>query len=281
MTRLPVLAALFTLAGGPLAAQSFHTLSSARQPRGERELNLTVEFVAGRFRLTRDGTGALYRSRMSYNEDRFRPIADYDDGDLHLGLKGLTVESNFKMKKHEFDRQYMDLSVSPSVPARLNLTLAAGEADVDMGGLNLRSAEIHTGATQSRFDFSTPTVGQCESLSFQVGAAEFRAENLGNARCQSFDFVGGAGDLTLDFTGTWGAREDVKADIKMGVGSLRLNLPRDIGVQVEMSRFLSSFDESGFVKKGDTYYSSNWDTAKARLRIDIVTALGNIEVAWR
>ena len=72
MTR-SVVAALLAFMAAPLSAQSFHTLSSARQPRGERELNLDVEFVAGRFHLTRDGTGALYRSRMSYNEERFRP----------------------------------------------------------------------------------------------------------------------------------------------------------------------------------------------------------------
>src|SRR5690349_1044539 len=105
MTR-SVVAALLAFMAAPLSAQSFHTLSSARQPRGERELNLDVEFVAGRFHLTRDGTGALYRSRMSYNEERFRPIADFDEGDLKLGLKGLTAESNFNMKKHEYDRQF-------------------------------------------------------------------------------------------------------------------------------------------------------------------------------
>ena len=280
MTRFFMVAALLALGTAPLSAQSFHTLSSARQPHGERELNLEVEFVAGRFSLSRDSTGALYRSRMSYNEDRFRPVADFDEGDLRLGLKSVTVESNFNLKKHEYDRQFMDLTISPTVPARLNLHLAAGESRVDLGGLNLRSAEIHTGASKSRFVFSSPTVGNCESLSFQVGAAEFRAEQLGNARCQAFDFAGGAGDLTLDFTGNWGSQSVVNADIKMGVGTLQLNLPRDIGVQVEMSRFLSSFDDSGFVKKGDTYYSRNWDSAKSRLHIDITTALGNIEVAW-
>src|SRR3954469_25001977 len=133
MTRSPVVAALLVLSAGPMAAQSFHTLSSARQPHGERELNLDVEFVAGRFNLTRDASGALYRSRMSYNEDRFRPVADFDEGDLKLGLKSVTVESNFNMKQHEYDRQFMDLTISPSIPARLNLHLAAGEADVDLG----------------------------------------------------------------------------------------------------------------------------------------------------
>jgi hypothetical protein len=48
-----------------------------------------------------------------------------------------------------------------------------------------------------------------------------------------------------------------------------------------MSRFLSSFDNSGFVKRDDRFYSKNWETAKTRLHLDIAAALGNVEVDWR
>lgn len=280
MIRVPLTASLILLAGTPLAAQSFHTVSSSRQRSDERELNVSIEFAAGRFRLGRDASGALYRSRMSYDEARFSPLAEYADGELRLGLENMSVQGG-DLRKHEYDRQSMEVNLSPAVPTRLDLKFVAGEADVDLGGLNLQSADIHTGASQSRVRFSSPTVGECESLSFQVGAAEFRGEQLGNSRCQTFDFAGGAGDLALDFTGNWGETRSVTADIKMGVGTLRLDLPRDVGVEVEMTKFLSSFDRSGFVKRGDTYYSRNWESARTRIHMDITTALGSIEVAWR
>jgi hypothetical protein len=270
-----------SLGATPLAAQSFHTLSSSRQRSGEKELNVKVEFAAGRFHLHRETSGALYRSRLSYNEERFQPLAEYDDGDLHVGLKGLTVKSNVDFEKREYERQSMDLGLSPDVPITLDLTFAAGEAEVDLGGLNLSSAAIKTGATKSQVLFSTPAKGDCENLQFQVGAAEFRAEQLGNSRCRNFDFIGGAGDLTLDFGGDWGKTAAVTADLKVGVGTLRLELPREIGVEVQMTRFLASFANAGLIKRGDDYYSSNWETAKVRLHIDIAAALGNIEVNWR
>jgi hypothetical protein len=35
------------------------------------------------------------------------------------------------------------------------------------------------------------------------------------------------------------------------------------------------------VKRGGSYYSKNWETAKAKLHLDITAALGSVEVAWR
>jgi hypothetical protein len=281
MNRTILLAAALCVGASPLLAQSFRTVTSSRQRSGEKELNVNVEFAAGTFRLRRENTGALYRSRIAYNEERFRPLADYDDGELRLGLKTLSAKQNFNIDKHEYNRQSMEVGISPDVPTYLDLQFVAGEADVDLGGLNLSSADIKTGASQSVVSFSTPLVGQCESISFQVGAAEFRTEHMGNARCRNIDFAAGAGEITLDFTGDWGPLTSVNADIKVGMGVLKLDLPRDIGVRVEVSRFLSGFDQSGFVKRGDTYYSPNWDAADKKLHVDITAALGNVEVAWR
>jgi hypothetical protein len=281
MKSIAAAAALVALGAGSLSAQSLRTISSGRQRTSEKALDVSIEFAAGTFSLRRDATGALYHTKLTYIEDRFRPVTEYDDGDLHLGLKSLKVSSHLEGEKREYERQAMDVALSPDVPAQVNLKFAAGNAEVDLGGMNLTSAEIHTGASQSRLTFSSPTTGECESLNLQVGAAEFHAEQLGNARCRNIDFVAGAGDLSLDFTGSWGKLDAMNADIKFGVGSLKLAFPTDIGVEVQVSRIFSSFDHSGFVKRGGSYYSGNWETAKTRLHVDITAALGSVEVAWR
>ena len=265
---------------GELPAQSLRTMSTSRLRRGEHDLRVRVEFGAGRFRMSRDKTGALYRSKIVYNEDRFHPVMEYDSGDLTLGLKSNRGRSQLNLNKNEADRQVMDLAVAAGVPVSFDLSFGAAEADLDFGGLELARATIKTGASESRIVFSSPTTGRCDRLSFQVGAAEFHAERLGNARCRELEFVGGVGDLTLDFTGDWGLTEST-ADISIGMGSLTLRLPREAGVEVEMRRFLSSFDGSGFVKRGDRYYTPNLDSAKTKLRLDIKAALGSVDVIWQ
>ncbi len=273
--------ALAAVSAGPLAGQSFRTLSNSRQVSKETSLFVNVEFAAGRFRLGRDASGALYHSKLAYNEDRFRPVLDYADGDLHVGIRTNSGKSNLNLDNHEYDKQYMELNISPKVPAKLDLTFAAGEADLDLGGLNLSSALIKTGASKSNVDFSVPTTGTCDHLEFQVGAAEFRVERIANSRCRDLDFSGGAGDLTLDFTGDWGSVTAVNADIAIGVGSLKLNLPRDVGVEIQMNKFLASFDRTGLVKRGGSYYSANWENAAVRMHMDITAALGSVDIAWK
>src|SRR2546425_4347784 len=79
---------LLPLTAAALPSQSFRTMSGSRQRRGESELNVNVEFAAGRFRVSRDATpGGLYRSKITYNEERFHPVLEYTAGDLRVGLK--------------------------------------------------------------------------------------------------------------------------------------------------------------------------------------------------
>ncbi|MBI4421094.1 MAG: hypothetical protein HY560_09735 [Gemmatimonadetes bacterium] len=271
---------LLPLAAAQLPAQSFRTMAGSRLRRGETALNVRVEFAAGRFRVSRDETGVLYRSRIVYNEDRFHPVMDYARGDLTIGLKANRGRSQLSLNKLEAGRQVMDLGVAPGVPVSFELSIGAAEADVDFGGLDLTRATIKTGASQSLIAFSTPTTGQCDRLSIQVGAAELRAEQLGNARCRRLDFAGGVGDVTLDFSGEWGESE-TRADIAVGMGSLTLRLPRAVGVEVRMTRFLSSFNQSGFVKRGDSFYTPNWESAKTRLHLDVKAGLGSVDVVWQ
>jgi hypothetical protein len=279
MSRVLASIAFVLVAGSsPLAAQSFRTITSTRQRGDESELNLRVEFAAGTFHLSREPGGALYRSKITYDEQRFRPISSYSKGDLSLGLKSLNAGSNFNHDDH--NPQTMTVSVSPELPARLTLQLVAGRSDLELGGLKLARADIKTGAAETHVAFSTPTTGKCESLSFQVGAAQFTGDHLGNARCRNIELMGGVGDLTMDFSGDWGSATMVNGTIKVGMGSLKLELPREIGVQIDVNRMFSSFDQVGLLKNGNSYYSSNWKSATKRLHLDLTTALGSVEVSW-
>src|SRR5262249_51783662 len=104
---------------------------------------------------------------------------------------------------------------------------------------------------------------------------------LGNSRCREVNLLGGVGDLTLDLTGAWDAGSRSAVDISVGMGSLRLILPKDIGVSLEIARLFTTFEQSGFVKRDGNYYSPNYESAKTRLLLDVKSAMGSINVEWR
>jgi hypothetical protein len=172
----------------------------------------------------------------------------------------------------------LDVALSRDVPLRLDLNLGAVQADVDLTGLSLRSVRFRTGASESRVRFGEPNPVSCDELDFQAGAAAMHVTGLGNANCRRLAFDGGVGDVTLDFTGEW--RQPMSADVNVSIGSLTLRIPRDVGVSIRLNRFLASFDQRGFTKRGNTWYSANYEDARHRLVLDVRAAIGGVDVVW-
>jgi len=152
------------------------------------------------------------------------------------------------------------------------------KSEVDLGGMRLSSVRYRTGASETTLRFSQPNPEPCSELSLEAGAAQFHAWSLGNANCRTVRLSGGVGDVTLDFSGAW--QGVTNADLDVAIGSLTLMLPRDAGVAVRLTRFLASFDEAGFTKRGDTYYSAGYETARRRLVLDVSAAFGGVSVVW-
>jgi len=278
--RGPFLAAvLVALAAGQAArAQDLRTLSSSRELHGESALTADVTYAAGRFHLGAAAPGTLYRTVLRYDEAKFIPIRDYDaaTGVLRVGLK--TVGHVSLGRGDEDTMPSLDLAVAPGVPLTLRIDLGAAEADADFGGLALSSLSYKTGASKSDLRFSRPNAVECESLALEAGAAQLTVSSLGNANCRRLKVEGGVGSLTLDFSGAW--RIPMDAEVHLALGSLKLELPRGLGVSISLDRFLASFDQSGFTKRGDVYYSDGYDAARAHLDLRVESAFGGVQVIW-
>ncbi len=276
---LAALASLALAAASGARAQELRTVTAARQVRGETALTVHVTYAAGHFTLAPGPSGELYRMELRYDGDKFTPVRAYDaaTGDLRVGLKSLG-DVSYSGRREGKEVPSLDLALSPDVPVTLDAELGAAESSVELGGLALRAARYSTGASKSVVSFSRPNRVACDSLSFQAGAAEFDAVALGNANCRHVRFEGGVGAVMLDFTGAW--RSDADARLHVAVGTLKLRLPRDLGVAITLDRFLASFDQSGFTKRGDVYYSANYATASRHLSVEVESAFGGIQVEW-
>ena len=263
--------------------RSYRTLSTSRQFVGESDITLRVRFALGHFNLGRDQGGALYRSQLVYDEELFEPVQQYDRDSRTLNIEIESERSrgvNVNVRDLRDLRQRLDVTLSPAVPARVDLEFGVVRADLDLGGLALIEAAIKSGASETALRFSRPTTMPCERLQVETGAAAFRVYELGNSNCREMEFAGAAGTFTLDFTGEWQHQGQTNAKIKLGVGALTLRFPEDLGVAVSLDRFLATFDRSEFTKRGDMYYSSDYDTAAAKLHLEINAAFGDINVEW-
>lgn len=257
-------------------AQTWRSMEVSRQLRDSGEHRVSVRYGAGRFSLRPTSDPVLFSMSLRYDEERMRPLHDYDPDarTVRLGVDG----ESMRWTRVASDRNESEMRVllSDAVPMDLRLELGATRARVDVGGLSLGSLRVETGAADAVLDFSAPNKRQMRVLDLQLGAASFVITNLGNANVERIRVQGGVGSVDLDFGST--VAQDVEIDGDVALGKMALHLPDDVGIRVEIRRVLAGFQHPGLVKRGNAFYSDNWDEAKVRIRVRAETVFGAVEV---
>jgi hypothetical protein len=275
MIRIAIAAtitALLLLAPRSARGQDWHETSYARQVSGESDLAVKIEYGAGKLNIAPAAPGTLYRANLRYDADAFTPEVSYANNRLRFGMESGNVRGrNLKEGR-------LDLRLSPDVPLELDLAFGATDATVELGGLLVRHVNIQTGASRTVLSVSSPNEEECRMFEVEVGAARFEARNLGNLNAPRLSLQGGVGEVILDFTGSW--QQDMNAGVEMGLGTLTLRLPRGLGVRIVKDGLLASFDSQGLTKRGDVYYSENYEDTTYKLSLDLDAALGSIRVEW-
>jgi hypothetical protein len=274
-----LLALAMLLWAGMASAQSMRPFSTFRQQHGETRLRADLQYTAGVLRLGPGPTAELYRMDVSYDQDRFVPRSEFDAarGQVLLGVEtagrgGLRVVSQNQL------RQMANVSFSPGVDLALDMGLGAVDADLELGGLRLTDLNLEAGASRAVIRFSQPNGTRCRSAQLSAGAAELSVIGLGNSRCDRINFEGGVGKVVLDFGGAWTASSEVK--VKLAMGELTLRLPRQVGVRITLDKFLSSFEPSGLVRRGNSFESPGYVRDGRHLDIAVTTAMGEVRVEW-
>ncbi|MEJ2482768.1 MAG: LiaF-related protein [Gemmatimonadota bacterium] len=267
----------------PLAAQQpeWTDFSARRQTDGIRSVEAKVTYVAGELEVRKAEPGLLYDIGLHYDAAILRPErswkADGDVGRLELRFESVDDDgAEWNIDDGEFGE--LVLGLSSEVPTDLTLEVGAAESRLDLGGVPLSGLVYRTGASSTEIRFDSPNPARIGTLELAAGAASFNAAGLGNARFEELEFDGAVGDVTLDFTGEWIA--DATADIAVGLGALRLVLPRDVGVRLEKSGFLAGFDPRGMEKVDGGWQTTNFEAAPHRLRIKLKAAFGKVDVQF-
>jgi len=268
------------IAAGGAEAQTWRSGTASRQVHGEQRLQVQVELAAGTFRLGAGSPETLYRSNVRYDADLFGSKTTFDAtrSRLDIDLKPNGEDGDFDLGDRP--EQHLDLRLSPAVPTVLDLRFGAATADLDLGGLAVESATLQTGASQSVIAFSVPNRIACHRFELEVGAAEIDVTGLGNSRCEHLTVTGGVGEVRLDFTGSWQEPSVTDVEVTIGLGTLTLRFPEGLGVAIDVDRFLASFEDRGFVRRGSRYVSAGFDGAGAKLEIHLKAVFGDVNVGW-
>ena len=269
--------AAVTVAVAPalLAGQNWRTVTMSHQIEDNSKIRVFVEYGAGHLKIGAADGGVLYRMNLRYDEDIFEPVSDFSGDRLHLGVESIGRGFNIGRNKQSGE---LDLEFARGIPMDMDLEFGAVRADIDLGGLALTDLDLSTGASQSTIDISEPNSVGMSTARFEIGAAEFEARHLGNLNAERIEVDAGVGQVTLWLNGRW--QRDASVSIDMGLGALELRVPEGLGLRLRKEGFLVSLDSEGLVKRGDWYYSLDYEDADRKVTVDLDAAFGSAKVVW-
>lgn len=233
-------------------------------------VDLSLAFGAGTLKIHPGSNGLLVSGTAAYNIADFKPIISVngdkvriEQGNWHL--TGIPDLSNIKNS--------WDLSLGKQ-PVNLSIEAGAYHADYQFGGLALANLTVKDGASDARMNFASPNLTGMSLLSYETGASNVSLTGLGNADFSSLLFHGGAGNFTLDFTGS--LKRDGSVNIETGISNTTLVIPTGIPVQLSVEGALSNVTYApGWSKNADLYTQTG---SGPQLTIVVNMGAGNLVI---
>lgn len=179
------------------------------------------------------------------------PLSDANSGLLYEG----THDSNFFTLNQKLevvgDKAKLNLKSSPFIKKPFS------SKSINELSLNLSQKPVYS------FDIET-------------GASDIDL-NLDKLKVSNLDIDVGASELMIKL----GDNDNTDVKVKSGASSLKFYLPKDVAVKINSKSALSSknFEDFGLTKKNKAWESSNWNSAKRKVNIDIDSGISKIEFA--
>lgn len=279
-------ALLLGLTGFALVLTDFKPVKKV--PLGnEKELKATIEGGLADIRVARGTASTIIEAEMAREQDETPSgTVDYSSrggiGYVSVDLNPEGWEGDKKQKKGHgvnLSSSSWKLLYTDAIPISFDIELGLGEGDIDMSGLKVKDFDLSTGASSVRLAFNEPNRAAIETMTIEAGLSKFKAMGLGNANFSRLHFEGGVGKYTLDFHGS--LRKEVDVDAEVGLGSLTIVIPSNIGARIIYEKnWISDLDiDDDFVEQeSGTYQTSNYSTASGRINLRVEAGFGSVNI---
>ncbi|MDI6696944.1 MAG: toast rack family protein [Anaerolineales bacterium] len=213
------------------------------------EVELTLNFGAGKLELQGGAKDALVSGEAAYNVADFKPRFSIEGN--YVKLETGDLEINGIPRLSDEVRNEWDLKLGET-PLLLTINAGAYQGEFDLGGVPLKSLTISDGAADVRLRFSEPNPVVMDTLRYSTGASNLRLSDLANANFEHFIFRSGFGNYTLDFSGQ--LQRDADVSIQAGASQLKIIAPAGFNVRLTIKGGLTNVETQGeWQGSGDEY----------------------------
>lgn len=175
----------------------------------------------------------------------------------------------------------LKLSLTDSIPLKLNISVGSSTSDFDLTGLKLKELKMNIGACNSKVIFSKPNPTRLKHMHVSTGASQLTLSGLGFANFDVMTFKGGVTDVTMDFEGDLNRKS--KVDVRIDAGNLTIYIPKNLAVKLQhTSHFFSNVTlPDDFTESNGFYYSKNYGKTSGTLIMYLKSGAGSVNMSWK
>jgi N-terminal domain of toast_rack, DUF2154 len=235
---------------------------------GVQVTTVKLQMGAGTLNLS-GGSPELLSGTVDYNVLDWKPTLTTQGNVVTLQqdhAQNITIASNVTND--------WNLKLSDTAPIDLQINAGAYKGMLDLSGVHLQNLAINDGASDSEVHFNSVNPEILQELSYKTGASQVKLYGLANANFQDMTFDSGAGNYTLDFTGT--LQNDANVTIKSGVSQITIFIPSGMSAKITAGGALNNINTEGtWTTSGDTYETSG---SGPTLSIHVDMGVGNLNL---
>jgi len=240
-------------------------------PPNTEETTIKFNMTGGVFNL-RSGAEGLVNGTIIYNVEQWEPQFTRRENAYEIRQVSPFSITGIPMKDVV---NTWDLYLSSALPLDLSIEGGASEYIFDFTGLQLTNLKILQGASESTIRFDIPNTQLMEEFSFTTGASSAKLYGLANANFEVMSMSAGAGNYTLDFTGS-SISHDTRIDIKAGISNITIVIPIGMRALVNNQGTVSNINTQGTWLLTDNTYSTLNEGYTLTINLDM--AVGNVNL---
>ncbi len=215
-------------------------------PASTEDVTVAIEMGAGRLNVS-SGAQSLVEGTITYNVFGWEPEIARENNRVRIHQGSL---DEIKIPNDNVVNDW-DLNLGDT-PIALEISAGAYEGKIDLTGVPLTNLSISDGASKASVEINEVNPAEMDTFAYKTGASEVKIYGIANANADQFTFDGGAGDFTLDFTGT--LQRDLNVNIDSGVSSIKIIIPDGVAADVVVSGGLNNISPKGtWTINGSTY----------------------------
>ena len=244
---------------------------AADVPVSGQPTELSIEMGSGELEISGGGAG-LVDGSVRYNVEKWQPAVTTDGSRVEI-IQG--SEGNIDIPDRNVINEW-NLHLG-NTPIDLQIKAGAYQGTLDLSGVPITNLRVSDGASRATVKFDSLNPARMEQLTYKTGASQVDLEGLGNANATKILFEGGAGSYTLDFSGD--LQQDLSVRLSAGISNVRINVPENARVRVEIGGGLSNVSVGGTWTTNGDVYERNGSGPLIDIKIDM--GLGNLELRVR